>query len=128
MLSSLFGRRVLLVEDDEVLRKALELTFQDWGLKVFTAADFKGVLCFLEDGRFGFDALVTDYDLAGDRNGLEIIDAVRERRGSWIPALIISGRLSDLSPDALDEFGVRSLEKPVDFFRLRRELELLLEI
>jgi signal transduction histidine kinase len=116
-------RRILIVEDDQGLRRALRLTFESWGLEVCVAGSFSEVTALLESTSPEFDAIATDYDLPGGGNGLDVVDLVRKAQMARIPALLMSGSLCDVDAGLLADSGVVALEKPVDVGRIRQWLQ-----
>ena len=61
----------------------------------------------------GVDAVVADYHLDNDENGLDLIDALREQSGSQLPGVLVTADQStDLRAKA-EERGVWLLKKPV---------------
>ena len=105
---------ILLVEDDEYVRKPLEmlLSFERYDV---TAAESAAKAAFLL-GWKPFDLLLTDVSLP-DGSGLEIADKAKE---IGMPTLVVTGYALGLEPGSLD--GYDYLLKPV------RERELLVVV
>jgi signal transduction histidine kinase/ActR/RegA family two-component response regulator len=80
--------RVLMVDDDNMVREALAGELEDRGFHVTTASDGLGALA-LVDGGEAMDVLVTDFSMPG-MNGLSLIREVRRRRPD-APALLLTG-------------------------------------
>jgi len=102
---------VLLVEDDPLVAEAMQLSLEDLGCRVRTAASGDEALALAS--RAPPQMVIADYRLPGDRNGLDIIIALRIQAGKDIPASMITG---DLSPDiqaCAERAGVRFLHKPI---------------
>ena len=89
--------RVLLVDDDPLLRSALGALLRDSGLEVEVAPGPLEALALLEAGR-RFDGLGTDFVMPR-MNGRALADRVRAHQPE-IPVLVISGYVP--SPSALD--------------------------
>ena len=98
---------VVLVDDDELIRKCLAELLEDAGWRVTAAASAEQALQTTDVGR-GPDILVTDMLLGCGMNGLALIGAARNR---WplIRAVLISG--ADI-PDPALAVGDRYLRKP----------------
>ena len=108
--------RVLLVEDDERVRRTLHRLLERSGCRV-TAADSVPAACDWIDAAT-FDVIVCDYHL-GFRTGTEVAAAAR-RRWPGVPFLLLSGTVTDLDP--ILEPGIRQLRKPIDGRTLVAEL------
>jgi CheY-like chemotaxis protein len=68
------------------------------------------------------DLIISDYQLANRRTGIEAIERLRREFGAAIPAFLISG---DTAPERLREAslgGYQLLHKPVSPMRLRAML------
>ncbi len=96
-LSEVFQRRMsrlLLVEDDELLRESLPTFFGNDDLKVDTASTAKEALHALKTGRF--DCMVLDLGLP-DMDGLELLKVLKLDSTIALPPVIVyTGR--DLDP------------------------------
>jgi signal transduction histidine kinase/CheY-like chemotaxis protein len=79
---------IALLEDDEAVRAGTIGLLERWGATVVAAATLDGLLAQLEGAP---DVIVADYDLGGGPNGLEAISLLRERFGTGIPAMIVTG-------------------------------------
>lgn len=120
--SSLAGRRVLLVEDEESVRLAMHGLLESWGCEVTAVDSFEDAQLALgaEVSEASRPALViADFALGGERTGLDVIRLVRDRAGLEVPAVIVSGEAAQRSRDAIRESGVPFLPKPVPPARLR---------
>ncbi len=101
------GLRVLLVEDDRDVAGVLQAGLQMRGYEVSCVATADEALTVQD-----YDVLVTDDQLTGSMNGLELIEAV-DTRGTGRPAILISGN-PDLERDRrASRLGVAAcLQKP----------------
>ena len=92
----LAGVYVLLVEDDALVRTAMEAMFIQWGMLVETADNLTALHATL-DGLERFpDLVVTDYRLPDHATGADAINMVkeymtREAHGRTVPVLLITG-------------------------------------
>lgn len=82
------SRRVLLVEDDPSVRRAVARALRTSGFDVTAVADGEQVLSVLTAVRP--DVLVTDVSMPG-MDGLEVVRTLRVR-GVQVPALVVSAR------------------------------------
>jgi two-component system, LuxR family, response regulator FixJ len=111
---------VYIVEDDEAVARSLSVLLQLCGYHPHLHATADPLLAAAAELPPG--CLLIDYSLPGT-NGLEVLDALRERGFRW-PAILMTGHeLDGIERDA-KRAGVRCvLEKPFDTERLAAELE-----
>jgi two-component system KDP operon response regulator KdpE len=106
--------RVLLVEDDPELRKALALNLTARGYHIVTAAD--GTAALDEAAAFTPDVIVLDLGLP-DIDGMDIIRAIRGY--SRTPIVVLSGRSGSADKvDALESGADDYVTKPFDINEL----------
>ena len=98
--------RVLLVDDEEIVRHATALQLNDLGYEVTEAASAAAALQLVEQGWMP-DVLVTDHVMA-EMTGVRFAQQMRERQAD-LPVLIITG-YANLTPKELKGFEV--LRKP----------------
>ena len=101
---------VLLVEDEGLIRSTLAETLEDAGYTV-VAAENGDAACDLLKGRGGFDVLLTDIQMPGSADGIEVARDFHERHPDR-PVVFMTGR-----PDMLSRMGrlsrcERLLRKP----------------
>jgi two-component system OmpR family response regulator len=114
--------RLLLVEDDEKLARALARGLRHEGYAIDLAAD--GDAALARAAVWEYDAIVLDVMLPG-RDGLGVCAALRER-GCWAPVLMVTAR--DQVPDrvrGLDAGADDYLPKPFAFDELLARLRAL---
>lgn len=112
------GERVLVVEDDVLVRSAVVGLLAAWGLRVSEAPDGASALQQVAAG-LKPDLLLFDYRLPGRYNGIELVARVREQLGQALAAVLISG---DTDPDLIVKargLGLVLLHKPVRPAKLR---------
>ncbi len=80
---------ILLVEDDELVRKYVEAQLRSFGYRTIAAASGPEALALVDQGT-AFDLLFTDVVMPGGMNGRELADAVLQRRPG-VPVLYMSG-------------------------------------
>jgi two-component system CheB/CheR fusion protein len=118
------GVTVLVVDDEVLVLKALELSLQSLGATVLTARNLRGVATALEQASNPPDAIIADYSLAQNECGTEAI-ALARGRGVKV-AVLLTG---DTAPERMAEAqrsGYRLLHKPMDTDRLAKLLSGLL--
>lgn len=107
-------KKVLLVDDDEKLLKALQRSLKPYGdkLEVYTANN--GVDALVQVGSLRPDVLVLDVSMPG-MDGLEVCGTLKENPATaGIQVIIVSGTLNkDLESQAKDLGAAVVLKKPV---------------
>jgi signal transduction histidine kinase/CheY-like chemotaxis protein len=104
--------RIALVEDNPVVGKALAHTLSVLGHTVLYGGCREDLLAQLNGS--GPDIVVSDYRLAGNEDGYDIIAALRGKFGSGLPAMLITG---DTDPAIIRDMlgrGIHVQHKPLD--------------
>ncbi len=118
-MSSFHGHkkpRVLVVDDEPAICELLVDALADTGYEVCTACSGREAINLAREQ--SPDIIVTDIEL-GDRNGLDVIDAVRSNVGD-IPAVVITGHGNvEVFTSASRRRPVELMTKPPDIHRLR---------
>jgi PAS domain S-box-containing protein len=121
-------RRILLVEDNEFVRRVTARHLTRWGMEVVQVENGDDALPLIDSQRF--DAIITDMVMPGQTSGTGIVIHARQRLGA-IPILITTGYADN---DLLEEDGLeqnetlRVLSKPYDSAALEAQLNQLLGI
>ena len=102
--------RILLVEDDPLVRKHVTMQLTQLGYQVHAVADGAAALETLADDA-DFELLFTDMIMPGGMNGRQIAAAVRARYPA-IAILFTSGYTSDAFADEQPDSSLRLLQKP----------------
>ena len=111
---SLAGRVIVLLEDDELIRRATERMLRRFGAVVVTGASSGQVLAELATEKLIPDCVIADYWLNHDENGVAAAESVRQASGPTILGLIITGDLSEEISREVGQAGFRLLRKPVN--------------
>lgn len=99
-------RRVLLVDDDRMVRLTASMLLEDLGYQVAEAASAQSALSLVDLG-FIPELLVTDFTMPG-KNGLQLAKELRQRFVN-LPVLIITGYAKVVQ---VELEGFELLEKP----------------
>ena len=106
--------RVILVEDNDGVRRATELFLKFEGHETVSAAtvsEAEGLFGSLRQG----DVVITDYHLDSNVTGLDMLLKLRARVGREIPGIVLSGDLpSVLRSLPSSVANCKFLSKPVD--------------
>jgi DNA-binding response OmpR family regulator len=103
------GGRILIIEDEPLIRKLLGIALRRSGHTVHACPDGPTGLRRLRSGRY--DLLLTDFRLPG-MTGIEVVRAAREK-GIEIPVVLMStSSPEELGVPARERRGFRFLRKP----------------
>ncbi|SOY64116.1 putative hybrid sensor histidine kinase [Cupriavidus taiwanensis] len=108
---ALDGLRVLVIDDDEAIRSAMSELLSAWRCECRTVESEEQALAALAE--FTPRLVLADYRLRGHHTGQQALDAIRQRLGRHVPAIIITG---DTAADRLrtaHASGTALLHKPV---------------
>ena len=93
---------------------------ENWGALVISGATFAEVVAALSAHDGKVDAIVSDFGIAENESGLQVVARLREQLGSQVPALIISGDTSPETRNLISDNGLSLLLKPVRPWKLRQ--------
>ncbi|HVL36276.1 MAG TPA: ATP-binding protein [Burkholderiales bacterium] len=118
------GETVLLVEDNEEVRRQGVAALRSFGYRVIEAADARSALAVLEaPDAPRVDLLFTDVVLPNGLSGRALADAVRTRRGAALPVLFTTGYARDaITHEGRLDPDVRLLRKPYNLDSLARSI------
>jgi len=108
--------RLLLAEDDELLRRVFARAFRAEGFEVDVAADGEAALALIKEKRF--DAILTD--IAMPRlSGIDLLRAVRQHDTDVPIVLMTGGPELATALQAIEHGAFRYLVKPVELSELK---------
>jgi CheY-like chemotaxis protein len=110
------GQTVLLVDDEEAVRRPAAERLRELGYRVLEAADGPAAMRLVADGT-RIDLLITDVGLPKGMNGRQVTEAVRERVPG-LPVLFITGFASTRLPPGSEVIG-----KPFQLELLARRVQ-----
>ncbi len=111
------GLIVLLVEDDAELRRALTILLGRWDVSVLDAAGPAQAHELLDEIGITPDAMLIDFQLGGDGDGIALAQALRARHGPVPTCIVSANRSSDLR-QRCGEADLPLLSKPIDAGKL----------
>ena len=106
---------VLVVEDNALVRDALVRQLTGWGLDVHAVQT--GEAACIAIGQFAFDAVLSDWRLPGEVDGVAVLHEAQARLPDLKLALLITGEDSPLLGQIKSRFPI--LRKPLRPLRLR---------
>ncbi len=107
------GLRILVVEDDELVRQSFAGLLGMWGAHVDVFAQADAALAHLQTHGGQPQLIITDHRLSGDQNGLELARAIAHQQGRAVSTLLITGDTEDDLLRRLSEPHIQVLYKPV---------------
>lgn len=115
------GARVLVVEDDSLVRRVVVRLLGIWGYETVEAADGHDAVERFRERKGGLDAVLLDVMLPG-LNGVEVARAIRSE-DSQLPIVICSAVLDFAIRSQLIGLNIQScLDKPITADHLRKIL------
>ncbi len=114
--------RVLIVEDNLIVRIASEAMLNDWGYETVTAADGEHALDLAEQERWRFGCVVTDQRLGTGLTGVETAKEILRRSSRSLPVLVLTGDTARENIAEIQASGFEVIHKPVPSEPLRRAL------
>ena len=118
------GRRMLVLDNEQIILQSMRGLLEQWGAEVLTAVDLEQAQAVL--GEQPPDALLVDFHLDGGRTGGEAVTALRARFASELPAIMITADRGEACRQVARELDIMVLNKPLKAGKLRAALGTLL--
>lgn len=114
---------ILICDDDPDIRSAMRRTLR--GYDVVEVSSPREAIDALKRG--GFDALISDYSLEAETDGLDLLQHVKMAHPEVVRFLVTGNRDLEVAARAVNEGAVhRYFSKPWDDGKLRAALEIML--
>jgi CheY-like chemotaxis protein len=117
--------KILLVDDDEVLRYSLGKILKQYGFAVTTAASVSEALKYINSATF--DVLLTDLHMPGAGDGLTVVSAMRHSNPKAVTMLLSAFPEMDAAARAIlkqtDQVLVKPIEVPALIKAIKQGLE-----
>ncbi|WP_219893240.1 chemotaxis protein CheB [Aquisediminimonas profunda] len=107
------GGRLLIIEDDPEVRELLVAMLKDDGYDVLWAQDGAEAFQLAKQTAAHPDLILSDYNLPGGMNGIEVTDQLRREIGRPIPVVILTGDISLAALRDISDHDCEKLNKPV---------------
>ncbi|MVZ96087.1 response regulator [Sphingorhabdus sp. IMCC26285] len=107
------GGQILIIEDDPELRELLKIMLDDEGHNVVLAYDGAAALKLATDAQFKPGLILSDYNLPGGMNGVEVTARLRQKIGHMVPVIILTGDISTAALRNIADHDCEQLNKPV---------------
>lgn len=110
---ALNGKKILVVDDDGMVLSSTASLLSSWGCEVDAAESIDQVAQFIVAGHT-WDLIITDYQLANDISGFDVIAMVhRDTNSQLTPCILISGDTSQAVLKIANISGYQLIHKPV---------------
>jgi signal transduction histidine kinase/CheY-like chemotaxis protein len=110
---------IAIVDDEEIIREGILQLLQMWNYEVVAAASSDELLAQLDQIGRQPDVLITDYRLADNVTGIDVITALHSKYQQDIPALIVTGDTDQKRITQMKIGHWQVLHKPVPAAKLR---------
>lgn len=110
---SLRNKLIVLIDDEESILDAMQTRLEQCGATVLTATSGNEAIAKLKTAEQIPDAIICDYQLRLNENGIDAIGAIHSVFSDDIPVLLVTG---DTAPEAIretQESGMLVLHKPI---------------
>ena len=112
------GMRLLLIDDDAMVREGAGLLLRQWGVEVALAEDLATAEALMAAGA-RFDVCIADYRLPGELDGLRIVERLSKRPDAPSAFCLVTGDMAAEVLAAADAAHVPIIHKPLHPARLR---------
>jgi len=101
-------RKILVADDDQIVRKTLTDLLTYAGHKVTAVPDGESAIAQYE----GHDMLITDYNMGMGMTGIDVIKEIKKKHPDY-KIFLMSSDTGDVEKEALKEGAAEFLSKPV---------------
>jgi signal transduction histidine kinase/CheY-like chemotaxis protein len=118
-LDQLDGRRVLIIDDDIAVLRAMDEIMAAWGCEVSTALSGQEAHDRCSEGGPGPELIIADFSLSDGESGIDVVRELREKLDRRVPAILITGDTSAERLQEAEQAGLPILHKPTQPGKLR---------
>jgi two-component system, sensor histidine kinase len=111
--TELKGMRILVIEDDELVRDSLVALLGIWGASVDVFPQADAAFQYIQTNLVTHELIISDYRLGGNQNGLALFHSITSYLGYSVPTLLITGDTEDEDLQKLAEPHIQVIYKPV---------------
>lgn len=124
ILTPALAQKILLLDDDDEVRHAMEKLLESWHCQVSAWARLEDMEANISPKTIA-DLMISDFQLDTDTDGIQAIETARRQLNRHIPALLITGTQDPELLKRIDASGIPCLRKPVRPAKLRALLQAL---
>ncbi|WP_416310251.1 hybrid sensor histidine kinase/response regulator NahK/ErcS' [Pseudomonas sp. W03] len=127
LVERLRGSRVWVLDNDASICAGMRTLLETWGCRVVTALSEEDLARQVDNFHAESDLLIVDYHLDDGLNGVDAVASINARRGTPLPALMITANHSNELKQQVRELGHMLMHKPVRPMKLKTALCHLLD-
>lgn len=113
---------LIVLENDETVAHAMTTLFDHWQFASVTGSSYAEIEARCDGALTRPSAIIADYHLNGDIDGIEAIVRLRKRIGSMVPAILVTAETSWAVRQRARQNGIEHFAKPVKPAQLRAYL------
>lgn len=122
LVERLRGSRVWVLDNDAAICAGMRTLLEAWGCQVVTALSEEDLARQVDNFHAESDLLIVDYHLDDGLNGVDAVASINARRGTPLPALMITANYSNDLKQQVRELGHTLMHKPVRPMKLKTAL------
>jgi two-component system, chemotaxis family, CheB/CheR fusion protein len=115
--------KIVVIDDDPNVLELLQEVLTGDGHIVKTAPGADAALKLISGGAIKPEIILTDFNLPGDLNGLDLLTRLRAHLGYDLPGIILTGDIATATLTSIGEADCAQLSKPVQMDELRAAIE-----
>ena len=127
LVERLRGSRVWVLDNDAAICAGMRTLLEGWGCQVVTALSEEDLARQVDNYHADADLLIADYHLDNGHNGVDAVASINARRGTALPALMITANYSNELRQQMRELGHTLMHKPVRPMKLKAAMSHLIE-
>lgn len=117
------GLFIVMVEDDPLICEAMSMTMKHWGCEVLIHQTTQALMSELKQLNYTApDIIIADYRLKHNQTGIQAVEQVRQYFNRQIPAIIVSGDITQSITNKLAQLNCEFHQKPVTPEKLKQSI------
>lgn len=116
------AKKVLYIDDDTMQLAYMEKILTEWGLETIPVASKEEAFEYLDEYPGELDIIISDYHIAENLNGVEIINQIRKSGNKEISAFIVTSDRTEEVAENIHNNKIRFINKPINKNELLEEI------
>jgi len=117
--SEIKGVRVLVIDNEESIRRGMHGLLHSWGCVVEVVSGFADALHKLTGEQFEPQVIISDYRLPDDENGIDTLNRLQEHSAHDATRILLTGDTASYVLQRANMNNIEVLHKPVTIAQLR---------